>query len=426
MLDPAIIRKNPDAVREGVKKKNVSPLLIDEFLAIDEKWRKISGELDAARGNQNKLSDSLAKEKNEANLIRARELKEKAAILEAERGELEKKRDEILNCLPNVPFDDAPTGKDEGENLVLKEVGEKPVRDFEVKDYLAIAENLGLIDVKKSGEVSGSRFGYLLGEAALLELALVHLAFETLVSEGFMPAIPPVMIKPEVYAGMGRLAADQKEERYYLEKDNLYLVGSSEHTMGPFHMNDVLDYKTLPRRYVAFSTCFRREAGSHGKDTKGILRVHQFDKVEMFSFTEPEKSEEEHKFLLSMQENLIQKLKLPYRVVSICAGDMGWTDARQYDIEVWLPGQTGADGKKGIYRETNSCSNTTDFQARGINARYRGRDGRPEYLHMLNATGFAIGRILIAIIENYQQADGSIAVPEALQEYMGKKLIRPA
>lgn len=424
MLDPVLIRKNPNAFREGVKKKNVNPSLIDDFLAVDERWRKISGELDETRGSQNKLSDSLAKEKNKADLVKAKELKEKAGVLESEKDGLERKRDEILNCLPNIPFHDVPIGKDESENIVLKEVGERSVRDFEVKDYLIIAENLGLIDVKKSGDVSGSRFGYILGDAALLELALIHLAFETLVSEGFTPAIPPVMIKPEVYAGMGRLAADQKEERYYLEKDDLYLVGSSEHTMGPFHMNDILSYKTLPRRYVAFSTCFRREAGSHGKDTKGILRVHQFDKVEMFSFTEQEKSEEEHEFLLGMQEKLVQKLELPYRVVSICAGDMGWTDARQYDIEVWLPGQPDESGKKGIYRETNSCSNTTDFQARGINARYRGKDGKPEHLHMLNATGFAIGRILIAIIENYQRADGSVAVPDTLQKYMGKNVIK--
>ncbi|MGB9608983.1 MAG: aminoacyl--tRNA ligase-related protein, partial [Minisyncoccia bacterium] len=226
-----------------------------------------------------------------------------------------------------------------------------------------------------------------------------------------------------VYKGMGRLSGDQKEERYYLEKDNLYLVGSAEHTLGPLHLNYVFNENDLPKRYVGFSTCFRREAGSYGKDTKGILRVHQFDKIEMFSFSKPENSEEEHLYLLSLQEKLMNLLELPYRVVEICTGDMGWTDARQFDIETWLPGQINPEGKKGHYRETHSASNTTDFQARGINARLRRKDGKLEFVHMLNATGFAIGRILIAIIENYQTKEGKIKVPKVLQNYVGKEII---
>ena len=281
-----------------------------------------------------------------------------------------------------------------------------------------------MVDTAKAAEVSGSRFGYLKNQAVLLEFALIQLAFETLLPEGFIPIVPPVMIRPEVYRGMGRLAGDQKEERYYFEKDDLYLVGSSEHTVGPLHFNDVLLEKDLPKRYVSFSTCFRREAGSYGKDTKGILRVHQFDKVEMFSFVKPEDSEKEHEFFLSLQEKLMDKLKLPYRVLEICTGDMGWTDARQYDIEAWMPGQAHSTGSGwGKYRETHSCSNTADFQARGINAKYCNSEGKTDYLHMLNGTAFAIGRVLIAIFENYQTKEGSIRVPAVLQRYVGQEII---
>jgi seryl-tRNA synthetase len=256
-----------------------------------------------------------------------------------------------------------------------------------------------------------------MGDLALMEFALVELAFKTLMKEEFTPVIPPVMIREEPYKGMGRLAAGQKEERYYIESDNLYLVGSGEHTMGPLHMNEVFAEKDLPKRYIGFSSCFRKEAGSYGKDTKGILRVHQFDKVEMFSFSTPDKSEEEHKFLLSMQERLMQALELPYRVMEICTGDMGWTDRRAFDVETWMPGE-------GKYRETHSCSNTTDFQARGINTKYKNSAGKKEFVHMLNGTAFAIGRTLIAIIENNQTKEGTIKIPKVLQPFVGKEEIK--
>ena len=310
-------------------------------------------------------------------------------------------------------------GRDERENLTLRMVGDKPTFAFVPKDYLTLAEALGIIDVERASKVSGSRFGYLFGEAVLLEFALVQFAFSRLIPKGFRPVVPPDMIKPDVYRGMGRLAGGQEEERYYLPADDLFLIGSAEHTMGPIHADEVLDEKQLPIRYAGFSSCFRREAGSYGKDTKGILRVHQFDKVELVSFAHPDKSNEEHDFLLGAQEEMLRELGLHYRVVKNCTGDMGFTDARQYDIETWLPGQSGSDGILGNYRETNSCSNTTDFQARGVNVKYRPSKGSPQFVHMLNATCFAIGRILIAIIENYQQADGSILVPEVLRSYTG-------
>ena len=417
MLDIAFIRENSDAVRTAVERKNIDGKLVDKLLRLDETWRAKTTALNQLKTEQNVISKELGKQKTEDLLSKAQLLKKRIAELEKEEALLSKKRDLMLEGLPNLPFPDVPDGSDESENRVLREVGEKTQFDFAPRDYQEIADRLNLINTKKAGEVVGSRFGYLLHEAALLEFGLVHLAFTTLREHGFIPIVPPVMIRPDVYTGMGRLASDQKEERYYLSKDDLYLIGSAEHTIGPFQMNETLPEDHLPLRYVGFSSCFRREAGSYGKDTKGILRVHQFDKVEMFSFSHPEKSEEEHRFLLSMQEMLVQKLELPYRIVEICTGDMGWTDARQFDVETWLPGQNA-------YRETHSCSNTTDFQARGINARFvSGKE--KNFLHMLNATAFAIGRMLISIIENYQMEDGSVRIPKVLQDFVGKKEIRP-
>ncbi|MGC9611169.1 MAG: serine--tRNA ligase [Minisyncoccia bacterium] len=416
MLDINLIRENPEKVKQGVEKKKIDPKLVDKFLRVDEEWRTKVKAIEELKAEQNTLSKELSKGPKEDLISRAQILKQRIADIEIERDALGLKRDDILNKLPNIPFEHTLVGKNETENKVIREVGEKPKFSFKPKDYLTLGENLGLINVKKAGEVSGSRFGYLMKEAALMEFGLVRLAFDMLVKEGFIPVVPPVMIKPEVYTGMGRLAGDQKEDKYYLPKDDLYLVGSAEHTLGPLQLNEVLEEKDLPRRYVGFSTCFRREAGSYGKDTRGILRVHQFDKVEMYSFVKPENSEKEHDFLVSMQEKMRQALELPYRIVEICTGDMGWTDARQFDIETWLPSEN-------IYRENGSCSNTTDFQTRGINAKYKTKGGKKELLHSLNGTAFAIGRTIITILENYQTEKGTIMVPKALQDYVGKKEI---
>ncbi|MEK9154930.1 MAG: serine--tRNA ligase [Patescibacteria group bacterium] len=415
MLDINLIRNNPELVKNGIAKKNINSKIVDDFLILDDEWRKITKESEDLRAEQKKLGA-------ERKIEKAKELKNKIQILESDLKLLEIRRDELLSLLPNLPFEDVPIGKDESENKVLRQIGKKPdfpaEYGFEPKDYLEIGQNLNLIDTERAAKVSGSRFGYLKGQAALLEFALIKLAFDTLIPEGFIPIIPPVMIKPESYREIGRLAAGQEEERYYLQKDNLYLVGSSEHSIGPMHKDEIFEERDLPKKYLGFSTCFRREAGSYGKDTRGILRVHQFDKVEMFSFVKPEDSEKELKYLLSLQEKLMQKLELPYQIVEICTGDMGWTDNRQYDVEVWIPAQ-----KK--YRETNSASNTGDFQTRGINCRYRKESGQKiEFAHALNATAFAIGRMIIAIIENYQTKEGTILVPKVLQDYLGTTEIK--
>ncbi len=416
MLDVNLIRENPDKIREGVEKKQVDPKLVDRFLKYDEKWRNKAGALDDLRAEQNEISKSITDKKDETKISRAQVLKKQIAKIEKEEGELKEKRDKVLAELPNLPFDDVPVGKDEFDNVVAKEVGEKPDFNFSPRNYVELGEKLNLIDVKKAAEVSGGRFGYLIGDAALLEFALIRLAFDLLLEKGFIPIIPPVMIRPEIMRKMGKGKFIDDQDAFYINNNDLYLVGSSEHSIGPFHMNEKINENDLPLKYVGFSTCFRREAGSYGKDTRGILRVHQFDKVEMLVFSHPEKSEETHRGMVSLQETLMQRLNLPYRVMEICTGDMTWADARQFDIETWFPSERK-------YRETHSCSNTTDFQARGVNTKYKSREGETHLVHMLNGTAFAIGRTVIAIIENNQTEGGTVRVPEALQGYLSKEEI---
>ncbi len=409
MLDIKFIRENPEKVKEGCQKKQVK-VDIDRLLELDKKKRQLLQEIEGLKAEQNKISQQAVDDKQRQ---QAKEIKDKIKSLEPELDKTEKELEELMKQVPNLPLDDVPEGKDEKDNQVLKEEGKKPKFAFPAKDYLKIAEKLDIIDIERAAKVSGTRFSYLKGEAVLLEFALIQLALDVLVKEGFVPVIPPVMLKHKAMAGMGYLDRGA-DEVYHLEKDNLYLVGTSEQSIGVMHMDEILKEQELPKRYVAFSTCFRREAGAYGKDTKGILRVHQFDKVEMFSFCQPAKSKKEHQVILSLQEKLMQLLKIPYRIVQMCTGDLGDPAAAKFDIEAWLPGQEE-------YRETHSTSNCTDFQARRLNIRFRQEKGKQElgFVHTLNGTAFAIGRTLIAIIENYQQKDGSIEVPEALRKYMG-------
>lgn len=410
MLDINLIRQESEKVRKGLQAKNADPALVDKFLELDEKWRSANTQFDQLRHKQKELGEA-------KDILRAKALKEDIKKIEAELMDLDKFRTEILHQMPNLPLASALVGKNEKDNKVLREEGVKPKLE-KPKDYLALAQDLNLIDIERAVKISGSRFGYIKGAAALLEFALVDLALKTLIKEGFVPVVPPVLIRPEMMVGMGKVKFIEDGDAFYLPADNLYLVGSSEHSIGPMYKDETL--ANLPIRYVGFSTCFRKEAGSYGKDTKGILRVHQFDKVEMFSFTTPDQSEEEHKFLLSLQEKLMQALELPYRVVEISTGDMGWSDSRQYDIETWLPGQNSG---KGEYRETQSTSNTADFQSRGLSIKYKKEDGKTNFVHMLNGTAFAIGRMIIAILENYQTEKGTVRVPKVLQSYLGMEEI---
>ncbi len=419
MLDINFIRQNPDQVKEGLLSKNSDPKLVDKFLRIDDQWRKKIFSLEQLRSEQNVLNKELAQEKSDHLLARAQILKQRISELKEEIKKLENKRNQILYQFPNLPLPEVPRGRDESENKVIKEVGEKTTFDFEPYDYLDLAEKLDLIDVKRASKVSGPRFGYLKNEAVLLEFALVKYVFDTLMPYGFKLVVPPVMIKEEMMKGMGYVdRSEDQAETYFLKEDKMYLVATSEHSLGPMHANEVFEENELPKRYLAFSTCFRREAGSYGKDTRGIFRVHQFDKLEMFSFTHPEKSKEEHLFLLSLEEKLMQGLKIPYRVVEICSGDLGYVAAAKFDIEAWFPVEK-------TYRETHSASNVLDFQSRRLNIKFKPRDPKQklQFVHTLNATALAIGRILIALIENYQTKDGKIKIPEVLQEYLKIKEI---
>lgn len=317
--------------------------------------------------------------------------------------------------IPNPPADDVPDGDDESGNVVEREVGKKPTIKAP-KDYLALTEAHGWVDMKRGAKVSGSRFSYLTGPLAQMEFALVQYTQSVLLKEKFILVVPPVLITEENMAAMGYLAGGGGDEVYHLAKDKLYLVGTAEQSVGPMHRDEVFDETVLPKRYLAFSTAFRREAGSYGKDTKGIIRVHQFDKLEMFSYSLPENSDHEHALMLRLEEKLMQGLKIPYRVIKLCTGDLGWPSARTYDIEAWLPGQAR-------YLETHSTSTTTDYQSHALNIKVKRADGRKEFVHMLNGTAFAIGRTLIAIIENYQRPDGLIEIPKVLRPWMGKQSV---
>ena len=431
MLDIKIIRENPERVKKSLATKNVPFEVVDAVLEADENRRNLVQQFENLRKQQNEFSEKIGtlgtEEKAEA-LSKMKSIKEELFEVETKLKEAETVFENWMYKLPNIPFAEVPIGKGESENVVIRSIGERPKFSFKAKDYVELGESLDLIDTERAAKVSGARFGYLKHEAPLLEFALVQFAMRRLIDEdfiaeiiaekklsvpkkAFVPLVPPVLIRPEAYRAMGRLDPGQEEERYYLPKDDLYLVGSGEHTTGPMHMGESFLEHNLPHRHIAFSTCFRREAGSYGKDTKGILRVHQFDKLEMFSFVASHASNDEHELLLGIQEKFMQDLKIPYQVVQVCTGDMGWPDAKQYDIESWLPGQ-------GQYRETHSASNTTDFQSRRMHIKSKKSDGVAELLHTLNATAFAIGRTLIAILENYQQEDGSVVIPEALQPHM--------
>jgi seryl-tRNA synthetase len=419
MLDIRFIREHPDEVREGCRKKGVD-FDLQRFLELDEKRRRILKEVEELRARQKQMSKEAFQKKGEGRAeVRIEGIRDLKARLRNSERELRPIEDEfhsLMRFIPNLPLPEVPEGRDESQNVVIREVGQKPTFDFTPQDYMDIAEGLDIIDTKRAAKVSGSRFGYLKGGSVLLEFALVHLAMDTFVKEGFIPVIPPVMLNYEAMDGMGYLTRGGSEV-YHVEKDDLYLVGTSEQSIGAMHMNEIMDLGDLPMRYVGFSTCFRREAGSYGKDTKGILRVHQFDKVEMFSFCEQEKSREEHDFFLAMEEKFVDLLGIPYRVVQMCSGDLGDPAANKRDIECWMPAM-------GEYRETHSCSNCTDFQARRLNVRYRAREGgssgtKLRFVHTLNGTACAVGRMIIALVENFQQADGTVLVPKALRQYMG-------
>ena len=415
MLDLRLIRREPDAVRAGLSRRGPGlAARLDAVLDLDERRRTILPALEGLRAEQNAASGAIAAAKKAGEdasdaITRMREVAAQAKALGEELATIESGLQSALDALPNLPD---PTAA--AEDQVVREVGEAVVPAHPPKDHLELAGPR--IDMERAARLSGSRFAYLRGDVALLELALVRYALDKLVAKGFEPVIPPVLVRAEALYGTGFLP-DTEQQIYSLPDDDLYLVGTSEVALASLHAGEIVD--ELPLRYAGFSSCFRREAGAAGKDTRGIFRVHQFEKVEMFAFVEPSESPAEHERLLAIEEEILQELEIPYRVVNIGVGDLGASAAKKYDCEGWLPGQ-------GRYRELTSTSNTTDFQARRLEIRYRpGGAGRPETLHTLNGTAVT-GRTIIALLENGQQDDGAIALPAALRAYGMPAVLPPA
>ncbi|MEI8143067.1 MAG: serine--tRNA ligase [Candidatus Berkelbacteria bacterium] len=412
MLDIKYIRENTAEVKKAVARKGAGAGLIDEAIRLDQLRREAIVKLEQYQGELNVKSKEIAQlhgqQKIDA-INTASTLSDKIKQLRPEMEKTDQEYRTVMYGIPNPPAPEVIDGASDKENTVNRTWGEKPVFDFDIKDNVALAEQHDLFDTARAGKVSGSRFFYLKNEMVILELALFRYAIDTLVAEGFIPVIPPVMLSRRIMEGAGYIPGG--EDEIYKTQDDTYLVGTSEQSLAGYHADEILDESKLPLRYVGISTCFRREAGSHGKDVRGILRGHQFNKVEMFSFVKPEDSAKEHDYLVSLEEKLMQGLGLHYQVVNICAGDLGAPATKKFDIEVWMPGEND-------YRETHSCSNCTDYQARRLNIRYKTKAGKIETLHTLNGTAFS-ERPLIAILEDYQQKDGSIKVPEVLIKYTG-------
>lgn len=403
MLSIDFIRQNKEKVLKGAADKGIK-IDIDKLLNLDENRRKILTEIQAVEAQRNKLT-------KEEGLKLGKELKEKLSKLKNELSSVENEYNQMMYQIPNMPAADVKVGKDESENETIKKYGQPTRFDFTPKDHLELGEKLDIIDVMRAAKVSGPRFAYFKGAAVLLELALARFAFDTLIKEGFIPVIPPVLIKEDVMSGLGYMENGGDEDMFHLRDDDLVLVGTAEHSLVPMHKGEILQKKDLPLRYVGYSSSFRREAGSYGKDTRGILRVHEFNKVEMVSFVAAENSDSEHEYLLSLEEKFFQALEIPYKIVKMCTGDLGFPASRKYDIEAWLPGQNK-------YREATSVSTVGEFQSRRLNIKYQDGSER-KYVHILNGTACAMSRTPIAIMENYQQKNGSIIIPKVLQSYLG-------
>jgi seryl-tRNA synthetase len=409
VLDIQLIRRDPDAVRSALTRR--SPDLgaaVDRVLELDEQWRSLRAGLEELRAEQNRASRGRKGPPTPEEREQLAALAARGRALSDEENAVREERDAELSALPSMPAPDAPL-----EDTVLKEVGASGATG---RDHLELAGDR--IDMERGARTSGSRFAYLRGDLVMLELALVHYAFEKVRGEGFEPVIPPVLVREHALYGTGMLP-DTEQQIYRVAEDDLYLAGTSEVPLASMHRDEILAADALPVRYAGFSPCFRREAGAAGKDTRGIFRVHQFDKVEMFCFVAPDEGIAEHERLLAIEESILQDLEIPYRVVSIAVGDLGPSAAKKYDCEAWLPGQ-------GRYRELTSCSNTADYQARRLDIRYRPEDGRPAPVHTLNGTAVAVGRTIIALLENGQQDDGSVRLPAPLVRWGVPELLPPA
>jgi len=422
MLDIKLIRENPEFVKANLAKRgNLEVLqMLEELLTLDRGWRLNLTELNELRHDRKLVTIKIAKLKKSGieatdEFIRAQNIDQKIKLMEKNVTEQEQKIRDCLFRLPNLLEDSVPQGNDSNDNVQVKTWGTIPVFTFPIKNHIDLALNLDLIDMERAGKVSGSRFFYLKNEIAMLDMALMSFAIEELSKKGYTAVVPPLLMKREAYEGVTALG-DFEEVLYKVENEDLYLIATSEHPMAAMLMNETLKEQDMPIKLAGISTCFRKEAGAHGKDTRGIFRTHQFNKIEQFIFCKPEDSAKLHEELLKNAEDILQKIGLAYRVVNVCTGDIGTVAAKKYDIEAWMPAQNG-------YREVVSCSNCTDYQGRRLGIKYREKEGAPPkgIVHTLNSTAIATGRTMVAILENNQQPDGSINIPEALRKYMGNR-----
>src|SRR3990172_2346798 len=420
MLDLKLVRDNPDAVREGLRKRGAEPALVDAVIEADRARRELVQSVEGLRAEQNRVSAEIPKLSGEEKTRRITEMREVSGRLKGLEPDL-RAADDVLRTallrLPNLPHPSVPAGVDPADNIVVRTWGQRPEFDFPPRDHLDLGASLGILDVERGAKVSGSRFYYVRGAGVLLEQALIRFALDSLLEAGFTPVQTPFLVRPEVLMGAYGGADLDTQQVYRIEGEDLVLIGTSEQSLAGLYKDETLDEKATPLRLAGLSWCFRREAGSYGKDIRGVFRVHQFDKIEMFSYTTPDASWDEHEYLLGIEERILQRLGLHHRVMLLCGGEAATPSAKTYDIETWFPGRGG-------YAETHSCSNCTDFQARRLGIRVR-RGSSSVYAHLLNGTAVATPRMWIAVVENYQQKDGSVRVPGALVPYMnGLKEIR--
>ncbi len=412
MIDLAILRDDPTGLAAALERRGLD-LDVPRMLELDQERRRVRAEAEAVRAEQRHLGRAISRlqgDERRAAIQKAGNLAARYKELIAAADRLDESFRTMWVRVPNLADPTAAHGLSEADGEEIHQWGDRRAFDFPVRDHQDLGVSLGAIDIERAAKVSGSRFGYLLGPAVLIQFSLVRMAFDLLGAKGFVPVVPPVLVREKALFGTG-FFPDDEDQVYRLERDNLFLVGTSEVPLAGFHADEILSETDLPLRYAGYSSCFRREAGAHGQDTAGIFRVHQFDKVEMFSFCHPDRSREEHERLLAIEEDLVQRLEIPYRVVNVAAGDLGASASKKYDIEAWVPSQAR-------YREITSCSNTTDFQSRRLRIRFRTSEGN-RLVHTLNGTAVAVGRALIALLENHQQEDGSVIIPEALRAYTG-------
>ncbi len=421
MLDLKFIRENPEAVAENCKNRGVDAD-VDLVVGLAEERSELMQEVNDLRQGQNEMAKSVGKErdpdKREGLIAESRRMKEQIPEIEAQLAAVEGRLREEMLKIPNMTHPDSPIGRDDTENVEIRRSGEPPAFGFEPKDHVELGESLGIIDFEAGTKVAGSKFYFLRRDAVLLELGLVRYALDKLIAHGYEPTITPDLARNEALIGTGFIPRGPETQIYSIEDSDLSLVATAEITLAGSLAGDILDAEDLPVRLAGLSHCFRTEAGSHGRASRGLYRVHQFTKVEMFAFTTPDQSEGVHDEMVEIEERIFQGLGLPYRVVDICTGDLGGAAYRKYDLEAWMPG-------RDAYGEITSTSNTTDYQARRLQIRYRKDGGRPQFLHTLNGTAVAVSRTLIPLLENYQQEDGSILLPEALVPYVGKKVLEP-